>query len=50
MSNNKMETLNLLDTIHKCLRCNKEAYEYKKNNYICSDKQCNFTWTVKNRG
>jgi len=44
---NKTDKESLLDTIHKCLKCNKEAYEYEKDNYVCSDKECDFTWTVK---
>lgn len=48
MKTDNAEICNLLDTIHKCLMCNETAYEYKENEYVCSDKQCNFTWMVKN--
>lgn len=34
----------LLDTIHKCLRCEAPAYEVKENEYRCSE--CDFTWEV----
>jgi len=36
----------LLDTLHKCLRCNKEAFEHTVGEFKCSDKNCNFEWKV----
>jgi ribosomal protein L37E len=41
-----MENQNLLDTLHRCLRCDELAYEEENNKYSCSE--CDFTWEVDN--
>lgn len=44
-----METKNetLSDTLHRCLMCNKPAFEYDTDSYRCSDSDnCDFEWTV----
>lgn len=38
----------LLDYLHKCLMCNKPAYEYETDKYVCSSKECEFEWEVMN--
>ena len=40
----------LLDTIHKCIMCNKLAYEVGDNEYKCSNSDCKYTWKVIDRG
>ena len=44
------ETEGLLDTIHKCLMCNSEAYDCEECEFVCSDVNCNFKWKVIIRG
>jgi len=39
-----MDNKSLLDTIHKCLKCNEEAYEVEPNKFECSS--CEFTWEI----
>lgn len=43
---NKKEQLS--DTVHKCIMCNRPAFEYKKDKYKCSE--CSFVWEVKRCG
>lgn len=49
-----METKNeatMADTLHRCLMCNKPAFEYEEDKYKCSDEvECNFEWTVTRCG
>ena len=46
MEINKENEFSLLDTLHRCLRCNAEAFEYEKNKFKCNDPECEFTWKV----
>ena len=39
-----MEDKSLLDTLHKCLKCNDEAYEFEPGKFKCST--CGFTWEI----
>lgn len=41
-----MENQSLLDTLHRCLRCDAPAYEVGNEEYACSE--CDFTWEVDN--
>ena len=36
--------------IHKCLRCNKMAYEISNGLFKCSNVECGFEWEVINCG
>lgn len=38
--------VSLMDTLHRCLMCDSEAFEYEKNKYKCSNICCEFTWKV----
>lgn len=44
------EVITLADTVHRCLMCNELAYEYKEDAFRCSDKECDFIWTVTHCG
>lgn len=37
----------MTETVHKCLKCNKPAYEVSNNIFKCSDNECGFEWEVK---
>lgn len=40
----------MVETIHKCLRCNKMAYEIVDGVFKCSDDKCGFKWEIINCG
>jgi hypothetical protein len=40
----------MIETIHKCLRCNKIAYQTDDSVFKCSDDKCGFKWETINCG
>ena len=40
----------MTETIHKCLRCDKTAYEIDDGVFKCSDDKCAFEWEITKVG
>ena len=40
----------MIETVHRCLRCNKVAYEIVDGVFKCSDNNCAFEWEIINCG
>jgi hypothetical protein len=40
----------MVEATHKCLRCNKMAYEIHNGVFKCSDGKCGFKWEIIEHG